>query len=350
MMRAGGGTGLWETASVAMTLTLASAFAVALALGNQPYRAVERIVQHSEPEPLAFASAAKPLAASPAEAEDFEMSERISAHIDCLNFASRDLLHARSRYRAAVDAAAGPSGSESGVWLGASDVGRCAAGLEKARSLKPALPELDRASDGYLASLAKLAPVLDEASAYYASKAYERDDWAKAKAMHGALVAAFSDFEKAHAALEEQVHGIYAGLFARRLERLQQQPSARLEYLAAKTVNDARALVNLASGSEPGALDAARYAKALSRYETAAADYERYVGAHPDEARRVDSMSLFRSQVSTLLKSATALQRRQPGGARSETKSPELESGQPENVVTEFNELVSRANRMKFPR
>src|SRR5690349_3148301 len=103
MMGASGSAGLWETASVAMALTLASAFAVALGLGNQPYRGVERTVQHSEPEPLAFASAARPRAASPAEAEDFAMSERIAAHIECLNFASRALLHAQSSYLAAVD-------------------------------------------------------------------------------------------------------------------------------------------------------------------------------------------------------------------------------------------------------
>ena len=349
MMRAGS-TRLWETASVAMALPLAAAVAVALSLGNQPYRAVERIVQQSEPEPLAFASAARPRAATPAEAADFEMSERISAHIDCLNFASRDVLHARRSYLAAVDAAAGPSGREGGVWLGATDVGRCVSGLERSRRLRPALAELDKASEAYLASLETLAPVLNEASAYYTSKGYERDDWAKAKAMHGGLVAAFSDFEKAHAALEDQVHAIYAGLFARRLERLQEQPSARLEYLAAKTVNDARALVDLAGGSDTAPLDGALYRKALSQYETAAADYERYVDAHADEARRVDSMSLFRSQVSTLLKSATALLQRQHSGARPETTNPELELGQPANLVTEFNELVSRANRMKFPR
>lgn len=326
MMGASGSTGLWETASVAMALTLASALAVALGLGNQPYRGVERTVQHSEPEPLAFASAARPRAATPAEAADFEMSERISAHIECLNFASRQLLHARSSYFAAVDVAAGPTGSESGLWLGSIDLGRCASGLEKARSLKPPLAELDRAADVYLASLERIAPVLNEASAYYTSKGYEHDRWAKAKAMHGGLVAAFSDFEKAHAGLEDQVHAIYTGLFARRLERLRREPSARLEYLAAKTVNDARALVNLATGAE----DQPRYEQALKRYEATAADYERYVDAHPHEASRVDSMSLFRSQVSTLLKSA--------------------KSGQPANVVTEFNELVSRANRLEFRR
>ena len=335
MMGASGSTGLWETASVAMALTLASALAVALGLGNQPYRGVERTVQQSEPEPLAFASAARPRAATPAEAADFEMSERISAHIDCLNFASRELLHARSSYFAVVDVAAGPTGSESGLWLGTTDLGRCTSGLEQARSLKPPLAELDGAAAAYLASLEQLAPVLNEASAYYTNKGYERDHWAKAKAMHGGLVTAFSDFEKAHVALEDQVHAIYTGLFARRLERLRQEPAARLEYLAAKTVNDARILVHLASGSETAPLDEARYAKALERYETTAADYERYVDTHADEARRVDSMSLFRSQVSTLLKSA---------------KARELKSGQPANVVTEFNELVSRANRLKFRR
>jgi len=330
MMGASGSAGLWETASVAMALTLASAFAVALGLGNQPYRGVERTVQHSEPEPLAFASAARPRAASPAEAEDFAMSERIAAHIECLNFASRALLHAQSTYLAAADPAVGPSGNESGVWLGAVDVSRCASGLRKARSLKPALAKLDRAADVYLGSLEKLAPLLNEASAYYASKGFERDQWAKAKAMHGGLVAAFADFATAHASLEEQVHAIYAGLFARRLERLRQDPAARLEYLAAKTVNDARALVNLASGVETAPLDEARFAKALDQYQSTAADYERYVEAHADEASRVDSMSLFRSQVGTLLKSATARQ--------------------PAKLVTEFNELVSRANRMKFRR
>jgi len=323
---------------VAMALTLASALAVALGLGNQPYRGVERTVQHSEPEPLAFASAARPRAATPEEAADFEMSERIAAHIDCLNFASRELLHARSSYFAVVDVATGPTGSESGLWLGTPDLGRCTSGLKNARSLEPPLAELDRAAEAYLTSLEQQAPVLNEASAYYTSKGYEHDHWAKAKAMHGGLVTAFSDFEKTHAALEDQVHAIYAGLFARRLERLRQDPSARLEYLAAKTVNDARVLVHLTSGSESAPLDEARYSRALKQYETTAVDYERYVDTHADEASRVDSMSLFRSQVSTLLKSAKARQAGRP------------QSRQAANVVTEFNELVSRANRLKFRR
>ena len=331
-----GGTALWETASVAMALTLAASFAVALALENQPYRGVDRVVQHSEPEPSA--AVPKSRAAAAAEAADLALRARIADHSQCLNFSSRTLLHARKTYLRSIDAKAGPRGSEGGLWLDAPDTTRCVAGLEQARARKPDLPELDRASDVYLASLAALAPLLDEASSYYASKGYQRDHWAKAKAMHPALVAAFGDFERAHAALDRAVQQIDAGLVARRLERLEQAPSARLEYLALKTLSDARALQKLAAAAGTETLDEAPYERALFRYRDTAAAYEQYIDAHPEEASRVDAMGLFRAQVSALSKSATQLLWTDPS------------VGHAEVVVSECNELGSRFNRLTFRR
>lgn len=310
MIGAGHSAGTWEAASVAMALTVASAFAVALALGNEPYEGFERVVQSSA-----------------AERADLVTAERIAAHTHCLDFASRAALHARRSYLRAVDVDGGPTGREPGVWLGALDASRCAAGLEKARNLKPALPELDRLADAYLVSLERLSPLLNEASAHHGNERHQRDYGAKAKVMNPALMAAFADFEQAHAAFAGRVRALDAGIMQRRLERLEREPSARLEYLVAKTVHQAQAL------RKPTEL-------AVDRYAIAATDYERHVAAHPDEASKVEALSLFRSQVGTLLKSATEQLRSKRAGNPVQAAS----------VAVEVDELVSRWHRMRFPR
>lgn len=310
MMRVDGSRGAWEAATVAMALTLTSALVVALAFGNEPYRSFARVVQSSA-----------------AEAADVATSARIAPHLHCLNVTSRAALHARRSYLRAVDVNAGPTGNERGVWLGSLDASRCAAGLRQAKGLGPALPELDRVSEAYLASLERLSPRLREVSAYYASKRPARDHGANAKAMHPELVAAFAEFERAHAAFAAQVRTLDAGVMLRRLERLEQDPAARLEYLAAKTVYQARAL------RRPTELG-------VDRYAIAATDYERYVAAHPAEAGKVEAMSLFSAQVGTLLKSVTQQLRSKRAGNPIDVAS----------VEAEVDELVSRWHGLRFRR
>jgi len=131
---------------------------------------------------------------------------------------------------------------------------------------------------------------VNTASAYYEQKDYKDDHWAKAKQMHPRLMAAFADFDKAHQAFDSKVKSINNGLSERRLQRLKQDPSAQLEYFAAKVVKDAKPLLKFTDISRIKRLDEAGYKLAFEQYEATAADYERYVEAHPDEASKVIAM------------------------------------------------------------
>ena len=326
-----------------------AAVALAAVFSSSGCNVVQRLLQKSDSDTVAVNSASAesggPIAL---EEADYEMSEKISPHIDCLNFASRDAFHARRSYLRSIDATRGPTGKESSVWLGTIDVTRCATGLTKSKALKPSTPDLDQVSDAYLTSLQKLGPLVKDASAYYEQKDYKDDRWVKAKQIHPGLMAAFADFDKAHQVFDAKVKSINEGLSERRLQRLKQDPSAQLEYLAAKVVNDAKPLVKFTEITQIKQLDEAGYRPALEQYEATAAEYERYVEAHPDEASKVIAMSIFRSQVSTLLKSAKELMRNKRDGKEVESMSPETSVGHPANVVKEFNELISRSNGMTF--
>lgn len=327
-----------------------AAVALAVVLTSPGCKVVQRLFQKNESDTVAVNSATPEQAGLGLEEADYEMSEKISAHIDCLNFASRDAFHARRSYLRSIDGTRGPTGKENGVWLGSIDVTRCATGLTKAKSLKPTTADLDQVSDAYLVSLQKLGPLVKAASSYYEQKDYKDDAWAKAKQMHPGLMAAFADFDKAHQAFDDKVKSINEGLSERRLQRLKQDPSAQLEYLAAKVIADAKPLLKFTDISQIKQLDEVGYKPALDQYEATAAEYERYVEAHPDESSKVIAMSIFRSQVSALLKSAKELMRNKQGGKEVESMSPELSVGHPANVVKEFNELISRSNGMTFRR
>jgi len=98
-----------------------AAVALVGVLSRPACRVVEGLFKKGESDTVAVSSATAEQGGPTAlEDADYEMSEKISAHIDCLNFASRDAFHARRSYLTSIDA--------DGVWLGSVDVTRCATG------------------------------------------------------------------------------------------------------------------------------------------------------------------------------------------------------------------------------
>lgn len=76
---------------------------------------------------------------------------------------------------------------------------------------------------------------------------------------------------------------------------------------------------------------------------------EKYDDAHPDEAAKVTSLSQFRNRASDLLKSGKALARvKRDGKKLAPTTTPELDLGQPANVLKAYNELIDASNGLDY--
>jgi hypothetical protein len=296
------------------------------------------------------AAAEVPGQPSPEKLKDAELSTKIHEYIGCLNRESSWAFRARSTYLGKFDRDKGPTGKEISPWVPTVEAGQCVQAIGKAKALPPALGELEASAATYASALGKLEPLVKEAHDYYEQKNYKDDDWAKAKQMHAPLVAALDAFKQAHEAFDKKVGEINDGLSARRLARLAKDPSARLEYLITKCVEDAKNLADLADVQELAALDGAAYGSALSTYEKSYQEYQAHATAHPEEAKRVVSMSSLTSSGGRYLTAAKELMRRKRDDKdyAKESGAPDSMPGNPAQVLKEFNDVIEASNDLEF--
>jgi hypothetical protein len=164
-------------------------------------------------------------------------------------------------------------------------------------------------------------------------------------------MSAFDEFEKAHEAFETEVKGINAGLSDRRLKRLEKDEDAKLEYLSAKVVDDAKQLVKFAELEKLEDLDEGGMKKAFDQYEKSVTAFENHVEANPEDAQKVVSLSFFRTSVNDFLKTSKELLRNKRDAKKLDNvTSPDTTEGHPANVLKVFNELINRSNGLTFRR
>src|SRR5579863_7644294 len=123
-----------------------------------------------------------------------------------VGFMNRTLRASQSldRYKSWVNMKTGPTGHESLIYglYSVYDTTREAAAATAAMTQEPLLPELDAAMRDYIAANAALAPILNEASAYYERADYKADKMAEGKTLHVKIVAAAEPFLAARARLD----------------------------------------------------------------------------------------------------------------------------------------------------
>jgi len=288
--------------------------------------------------------------ATPEEQKDAELAEKLQGYIECLNGASRDASRSRTNYLRSVDADKGPGPKTRSVYVSEITTEYCTKALDKVQSKNPALPEVQAAATEYRAALEALAPIAKTLHQYYDRKDFKDDKYAKGQELHPKLMAAFTAFEKANDTLDEKVTTLNDAVGQRHLARLKDRPDRRLEYLVELSVNDAKKLVKLVDVDSIAKLDATAYSAALDAYQKSYTDFETHAAAHPDEASKVLSLSIFKSSAEEYLKASKELMRRKRDNKdfTREFGSPEHVEGHPAKVVRSFNDLVDRSNRLTF--
>jgi hypothetical protein len=308
----------------------------------------------------AAASAAKGVTAkSPVatteEDKDGELGNKLAEYINCMNDTSKRVVDSRNRYLSWIkDEKVGPTGKERVVY-GVYEVNTdsCYQALEKAKTLKPSLPEVESAAVEYKAALTALDPVIKQANRYYQHDDYKDDKMAKGKELHPQLMSAFAKFAQVNKGFEEKVIALNDGVNLRQFQRLEKDPARRFEYLSQKSLYEGKALIKLADVGELKELDQQKFDVAVQSFDKALGELQAYATEHKAEASKVSLFSSYVSDSDEFLKSAKELLRRKRDNKDFNKEffsksSPNMVAGHPAQLIEKYNRMINSSNRLRF--
>ncbi len=288
------------------------------------------------------------------EEKDAQLGAKLGAYIGCMNGTSKRVVDSRNRYLSWVDERVGPTGKERNVY-GLYDVnaGSCLPSLERAKTMQPALPEVESAAAEYRKALEELDPLVNQVEKYYDQKDYKDDKMAKGKALHPQLMNAFAKFEQVNKGFEDRVTSLNDAVNARQFVRLEKDPSRRLQHLSQKSLNEGKALIKLTDIAELKELDLQKYDVALQTYDKSLTELEQYAGAHKAEVDKAMMFSSFLSSSQTFLKAAKELLRRKRDNKDFNKEffsksSPTMVDGHPMQVVEKYNRMIGDSNSLRY--
>jgi hypothetical protein len=293
--------------------------------------------------------------ASTEEDKDSELGNKLGEYISCMNDTSKRVIDSRNRYLSWIkDEKAGPTGKERVVYgLYEVNTDSCYRALDKAKTLKPALPDIESAAAEYKQALTELEPVIKQANRYYGHDDYKDDKMAKGKELHPQLMSAFAKFAQVNKGFEEKVIQLNDGVNQRQFERLAKDPARRFEYLSQKSLYEAKAVIKLADVSELKELDLQKFDVAVQNFDKALADLQQYAGDHKAETSKVSLFSMYVSQSDDFLKAAKELLRRKRDNKDFNKEffsrsSPNMVSGHPAQLIEKYNQVVNTSNGLRF--
>ena len=237
-------------------------------------------------------------AAAPSVDEDNlqATTHKFNAYVGFMNRTLR-AVQSIDRYKSWVNMKTGPTGRESIVYglYSVYDTTREAAAATDALTQQPLLPELDGAMRDYIAANAALAPILNEANAYYERADYKADKMAEGKTLHVKIVAAAEPFLAARARLDKVFTEEKAKVDLRRLAAIEKQEGRKADWHVANVMIRARRLMDLLPSGDKPVVDMVAFNAAMTDYAAAVKDMDTYGAANPN------SFFVFESQPRSLL-------------------------------------------------
>jgi len=311
-------------------------------------------------------------AGTPQDDADEQMLVKIDAYIDCLNSLSSQAHMARSRYFQWVNPKTGPTGNERFVYgiyeIPKNEAEECRAAVTKANALPPRDAKLEGAGEEFARAILTLDALVDDAHKYYEDKNYRDDKWAKGKALHPQLMAAFSTFSKADSALHSTLDGVTKPLSQRTLQRIEREEGKKFRYHRKHALISARELVE--SGDPVGEdddLDLPLMEAAFNEFDKALTELETYGTAHKKdlEGQQNPSWPMASSNYDWFLRAGNDYRKKSkeyvrclraaPAKAKSASgkidpdKMPPCPDGRPKDVVAKYNEFIKTSNAHQFP-
>jgi len=228
--------------------------------------------------------------------------------------------------------------------------------LQAARTRPPRFAELETAGEAYARALGRLETIVNQARDYYEQGNYKDDGFAKGKALHPGLLAAWDEFRLAHRALNDEVVRLNDELEQAELARLDKAAGQRLTYLARKMLLEAKQLVRAGSVADASGLELAEFRPRLEAYEASVDALKAYAAAHAEEAKGVSRLELVIDSASRTLVGAKELMRRKRDNLKYNDSDrvliganhAELVSGHPAQLMGRYNDLAERANDLRW--
>ena len=237
-------------------------------------------------------------AASPgADDENLQATtHKFNAYVEFMNRTLR-AVQSIDRYKSWVNMKTGPTGRESIIYglYSVYDTTREAAAATAALTQEPLLPELDAAMRDYIGANAALAPILNEANAYYERADYKADKMAEGKTLHVKIVAAAEPFLIARARLDKVFTEEKAMVDARRLTALEKREGRKANWQVANVMMRAQHLMDLLPSNAKPVVDLPAFDAAMVDYAAAVKEMDTYGAANPN------SFFVFESQPRSLL-------------------------------------------------
>ena len=238
---------------------------------------------------------------------------KVQAYFDqCAHVFSERMHDSERRYARWVNPSKGPLGNEQhvyGVYDIPNDPNDCARAVLKLNASTPHDALLEKTASEYVTALVKASAVTNEAYAYYDRDSYKDDHFAKGRALHAPLMAAWSQFDKVDSVFRGRIEDVEDALDLRQLTALEAASTKNLRWHVLHTRRATRALAR--AGRLPlEQIDLAKLALVTDAAQAAVSALVAYTRAHPDERGHTVMVESYADDAQKVATAGTKLVRR----------------------------------------
>ena len=202
--------------------------------------------------------------------------------------ASRAVQKSFERYASWVDLKTGPTGKEKWVESGLPDIGSALQEIadagKKGPGMWPPLPGADGMAQKLAEATAALAPVVKNASDYYAQRQYKNDGAKRGQELHGQMVPLFEQFFGAELGLRRELSAVREDVERRNLAQIEKEHGKNYEWHLRSFLIAARPLADLLPNNAAAAMiEAGRFRARFTNLQAAYTLFTQYCIEHPAE-------------------------------------------------------------------
>lgn len=296
--------------------------------------------------------------ASEGDSPTKELGQKLNPYVECLNDFASDVRRGRHTWLETFPGKDGPADKDlkHGSLYGPRtlrDTARCFEGLDKAKTMKPSIPELEAAGQKWHEALAGLAPLYKTSNDYFEQGNYKDDKLAWAKQVHADLMAKWAAFDEATSALDGHVEKLEDEIQNKELAYLEKSEGRKIRFLHHQMLVKAKKLVKVAAVNTPAEIDLPTFTNAVADYDKAWTEVWSYYTTNKKEVEdTVRAYWTIESPGKDLLKDAKDLMRRKRDNVKFSTgekmtidaSNPEAVEGHPARIIKSYNSLIDKSN------
>lgn len=262
----------------------------------------------------------------------------------CFNTYSIYVSNSHQRYVSWLkDARSGPTGNEDivyGLYEISGNGDDCAEAVNSAKAIEPSMPELEAVADRFVVALKEVVPKVADVYGYYDKEDYKDDKFAKGKAAHPALIAAFDNFETVNKEFAAEIDKLENQVAEMQLEEFKDDSSKAYQYASVDFSIKAKKILSYVRDNEYSAMKADDLQPLIEESETALAAVK--------AATSSPASGSFAREGDNFIKAAKELMRR----IRDKKPFNDFERGQlgrsggwmvdgsPDQVINTYNQMI----------